>query len=97
MHGNSWHDEFQNLPLHAHVQDLVRTFQQMSREKVNALLARTARAAIRGEFEPFKTSSLFDSTAQNPARLGDEPQRLQELVKETTPRTESDEAVQEAA
>jgi predicted aldo/keto reductase-like oxidoreductase len=71
--------------------EAARTYQPMSQAKVNALLARTARAAARGEFEPFKTSSLFDSTAQNPSWLGDEPQRLQDLFKETTPRTDSGE------
>ena len=32
------------------------------------------------EFEPFKTSSVFDSTAQNPAWLGEEPERLRALM-----------------
>jgi hypothetical protein len=30
----------------------------------------------------FKTTSLFDGTAQNPAWLGDEPERLQAMVGE---------------
>jgi len=63
--------------------EAVRTYEPMSHAQVNALLARTARAAKHGEFEPFKTSSIFDSTAQNPAWLGEEPQRLQNLVQET--------------
>lgn len=71
--------------------ETARTFKPMSQAKVNALLARTGRAAERGEFEPFKTSSLFDSTAQNPSWLGDESQRLQDLLKDTTPRTDSGE------
>jgi hypothetical protein len=71
--------------------EVASTYEPMSQAQVNALLARTARAAARGEFEPFKTSSLFDSTAQNPSWLGDEPQRLQDLLKETTPRTDSGE------
>ena len=37
-------------------------------------------ARSRGEFELFKTSSIFDSTAKNPAWLGEEPERLQRLV-----------------
>jgi len=41
----------------------VRTFQPMNDEQVRSLLA--AEAASRGEFEPFKTSSIFDGTAQN--------------------------------
>jgi aryl-alcohol dehydrogenase-like predicted oxidoreductase len=60
--------------------DVARTFQPMTREEVAALLAKTERAAARGEFEPFKTSSIFDGTAQHAAWLGDEPQRLQQLM-----------------
>jgi predicted aldo/keto reductase-like oxidoreductase len=70
--------------------EAARSFRPMSQVQINALLARTERAAARGEFEPFKTSSLFDSTAQNPAWLGDEPQRIQNLLKETTPRSEAE-------
>lgn len=60
--------------------DAARTFRPMPQDRVAALLSKTARAAARGEFEPFKTSSLFDGTAQNPEWLGEEPQRLQGLV-----------------
>lgn len=61
--------------------EAIRTYKPMSQEEVDALLSRTALAAARGRFEPFKTSSLFDSTAQNPAWLGEEPQQLQDLLK----------------
>jgi hypothetical protein len=37
-------------------------------------------AASRGEFELFKTTSNFDSTATNPAWLGEEPERVQQLM-----------------
>lgn len=60
--------------------EAVRTFQPMDAALVQSLLAKTAEAASRGEFEPFKTSSIFDSTAQNPDWLGEEPQRLQQLM-----------------
>jgi predicted aldo/keto reductase-like oxidoreductase len=60
--------------------EAVRTFQPMDEEQVRSLLAKTAKAASRGEFEPFKTSSIFDSTAQNPDWLGEEPQRIQKLM-----------------
>jgi len=60
--------------------DAARTFRPLSEAEVTAILAKTAAAAARGEFEPFKTSSIFDGTAQNPAWLGDEPQRLQNLM-----------------
>jgi hypothetical protein len=35
-----------------------------------ALLARTAPQAMDGRWELFKTSAIFDSTAQNPKWLG---------------------------
>jgi aryl-alcohol dehydrogenase-like predicted oxidoreductase len=57
-------------------------FRPMADAEVSALLAKTADAARSGEFEPFKTSSIFDGTAQNPAWLGEEPQRLQSLMPE---------------
>ncbi|MBD2447135.1 aldo/keto reductase [Nostoc sp. FACHB-152] len=58
----------------------VQTFQPMTDSQVQALLAKTAAAGARGEFEPFKTSSIFDGTAQHPNWLGEEPQRLQQLM-----------------
>jgi aryl-alcohol dehydrogenase-like predicted oxidoreductase len=60
--------------------EAVRTFRPMSGEEQRALLSKTAVAAARGEFEPFKTTSIFDSTAQNPEWLGKEPKRLQQLM-----------------
>lgn len=60
--------------------EAVRTFRPMSDEEVQSLLAKTAEAAARGEFEPFKTTSIFDGTAQNPEWLGEEPQRVQQLM-----------------
>ena len=60
--------------------EAVSTFQPMTDQQVEALLAKTAEAGAKGEFEPFKTSSIFDGTAQHPAWLGEEPQRLQQLM-----------------
>ena len=57
--------------------EVARNFQPMTDFEKTALLAKTAQAAARGEFEPFKTSSIFDGTAQHPSWLGDEPQRVQ--------------------
>jgi aryl-alcohol dehydrogenase-like predicted oxidoreductase len=56
--------------------EAVRTFHPLSEEQVTSLLARTAPAASSGEFEPFKTTSVFDGTAQHPEWLGDEPERV---------------------
>lgn len=60
--------------------EAVRTFQPMNDDRLRSLLAKTASLASRGLFEPFKTSSIYDGTAQNPAWLVEEPQRLQELM-----------------
>jgi aryl-alcohol dehydrogenase-like predicted oxidoreductase len=60
--------------------EAARTFRPFSDAELAALLSKTAMAAARGEYEPFKTSSIFDGTAKNPAWLGDEPQRLQNLL-----------------
>jgi predicted aldo/keto reductase-like oxidoreductase len=68
--------------------EAVRTFKPLSQAQVGKLLAKTAEAASRGEFEPFKTSSLFDGTAENPKWLGEVPERLQELLKDTTSQQE---------
>jgi hypothetical protein len=56
------------------------SFQPLSDEERDALLAKTRDAAAKGQFEPFKNSSIFDATATNPAWLGDEPQEIRELV-----------------
>ncbi|MBD1909444.1 MULTISPECIES: aldo/keto reductase [unclassified Leptolyngbya] len=60
--------------------EAIHAFQPMTDEQVQALLAKTAEAGAHGEFEPFKTSSIFDGTAQNPDWLGEEPERLQQLM-----------------
>jgi len=52
--------------------EAIRTFRRFSGEEVEELLSRTAPLASAGEFEPFKTTSLFDGTAQNPEWLGTE-------------------------
>jgi hypothetical protein len=62
--------------------DAERTFRPMPDAQTNALLARTVDVASRGEFEPFKTSSIFDSRATHPEWLGDEPRRLRDLMPE---------------
>jgi len=61
--------------------EAVRTFKPWTEQELNALLAKTERAAARGEFEPFKTSSVYDATALNPSFLGPEPEHLQALTR----------------
>jgi aryl-alcohol dehydrogenase-like predicted oxidoreductase len=58
----------------------VESFHPLSNAGLEALLAKTRDAAARGQFEPFKTSSIFDSTAENPDWLGEEPREIRELM-----------------
>jgi hypothetical protein len=60
--------------------EAVRTFHPMSDKEVRSLLSKTAEAAAHGVFEPFKTTSIFDGTAQYPEWLGEEPQHVQQLM-----------------
>lgn len=60
--------------------EVIRTFQPLSDAERQALLAKTSRAAMRGEFELFKTTSIFDATALNPSWLGEEPPRVQQVM-----------------
>ncbi len=50
--------------------EAARTFQPMTPAQVTALLDRTRQAALKGQFEHYKTTPQNDSTAQNPAWLG---------------------------
>jgi aryl-alcohol dehydrogenase-like predicted oxidoreductase len=59
---------------------VMRTFRPMTPVEMQALLARTKTAAARGEFELFKTTSIFDSTATHPDWLGEEPARVREMM-----------------
>jgi hypothetical protein len=49
---------------------VARSFKPLTRAQKTALLARTRAVAMTGDYEPFKTSSMFDGTAKNPAWLG---------------------------
>jgi aryl-alcohol dehydrogenase-like predicted oxidoreductase len=50
--------------------DAARSFKPMSQEEVAQLLAKTAPAAAKGEYELYKTTHNFDGTFQNPQWLG---------------------------
>jgi aryl-alcohol dehydrogenase-like predicted oxidoreductase len=58
----------------------IDTFQPLGEGEIRAILAKTANSANTGEFELFKTTSVYDGTAQNPAWLGEEPERFQASV-----------------
>jgi aryl-alcohol dehydrogenase-like predicted oxidoreductase len=55
--------------------EAIRTFRPFGKDEIDQLLAKTETAAAAGRFEPFKTTAIFDATAQNPQWLG-EPERL---------------------
>jgi aryl-alcohol dehydrogenase-like predicted oxidoreductase len=60
--------------------DAARTFRSLTGEQVNTLLAKTAACAAMGRFEPFKVSSIYDGTAQNPQWLGEETFQIDQLM-----------------
>jgi predicted aldo/keto reductase-like oxidoreductase len=59
-----------SLPILQQALDAARSFRAMSKEEVAQLLAKTASAAGKGEFELYKTTHNFDGTYQNPQWLG---------------------------
>ena len=46
------------------------TYSKLSKTDIAAMLQRTASAAADGRYEPFKTTSGFDSTARHPEWMG---------------------------
>jgi len=59
-----------SLPILQQALDAARSFHPMDKEEVAQLLARTASAAGKGEYELYKTTHNFDGTYQNPQWLG---------------------------
>jgi aryl-alcohol dehydrogenase-like predicted oxidoreductase len=57
-----------------------RTFKPMTDDQVKSLLSKTATAAARGEYELFKTTSIYDGTALHPEWLGEEPPEVQRVI-----------------
>ena len=60
--------------------EVLRTFTPMTDAEVEQLLAKSKAPARDGEYEPFKTSSVYDSTAAHPMWLGEEPDHVKALV-----------------
>jgi hypothetical protein len=56
-------------------------FKPLAPEQVAAILNKTAQAAARGEYELFKTTAHFDSTAEHPQWLGGETEQVEKLAK----------------
>jgi predicted aldo/keto reductase-like oxidoreductase len=50
--------------------EATKTFRPLSQQALADLRQRTQQAAVKGEFELYKTSSHFDGTAHNPSFLG---------------------------
>jgi uncharacterized protein len=59
-----------SLPILQQALKAARSFQPLSASEVEALLAKTAKAAEAGQFELYKTSHQFDGTYANPQWLG---------------------------
>lgn len=60
--------------------EALKTFKPLTKKAEKEILDKTKKAASNGEFEPFKTTSIFDGTAQNIEWLGEEPKRIQNLM-----------------
>ena len=59
-----------SLPILEQALEAARSFSPMTEAERSALLARTAKAAESGKFEPYKTTRQFDMTDFNPHWLG---------------------------
>jgi len=60
--------------------DVAKNFKPMSEQETAALLNKTRNAAQAGQFELFKTSAHFDSTAHHPEWLGGQVPSVTELA-----------------
>jgi predicted aldo/keto reductase-like oxidoreductase len=60
--------------------DAAATFKLMNEQQVAALLARTKKVAESGQYELFKTSAHFDSTAHHPEWLGGQSPHVDQLA-----------------
>jgi predicted aldo/keto reductase-like oxidoreductase len=58
----------------------VKSFRVLDDRQLTALLSKTQQAASNGEYELFKTSSHFDSTARHPDWLGPDRAPVQKLA-----------------
>ncbi|HEV7676425.1 MAG TPA: aldo/keto reductase [Candidatus Angelobacter sp.] len=59
---------------------VAKDFKPMSKEEIAALLAKTETVAAKGEYELFKTSAHFDSTAHHPEWLGGQAPHVDKLA-----------------
>jgi aryl-alcohol dehydrogenase-like predicted oxidoreductase len=59
---------------------VARDFKPMDQQEMTAVLNKTLRASKAGEYELFKTTSHFDSTAQHPEWLGTDSAKTKQLA-----------------
>ena len=59
---------------------VAKTFKPMDQAQVSALLAKTAKLAQSGQYELFKTSAHFDSTAHHPEWLGGQSPQVDQMA-----------------
>ncbi len=59
---------------------VAKSFRPLGEAQMVELLSRTQGAAAKGEYELFKTSSVFDTTAKHPDFLGGHTTRVRELM-----------------
>ncbi len=57
-----------------------KTFKPMHAQQLSALLSKTQQVALNGEYELFKTSSHFDTTARHPDWLGSDSPAIQKIA-----------------
>lgn len=60
--------------------EAAKTFHPMNQEEVAELLSKTEKLAAQGQYELFKTSAHFDSTAHHPEWLGGQSPRVTSLA-----------------
>ena len=69
-----------SMPILEQAFEAARTFHPMTEQQLTALLRKTAALAVQGQFELFKTSAHFDSTAHHPEWLGGQSPHVSQLA-----------------
>jgi predicted aldo/keto reductase-like oxidoreductase len=59
-----------SMPILEQALAVIRNFAPMSNKERSALLAKTAKAAEQGKYEPYKTTETYDATTHNPNWMG---------------------------
>jgi predicted aldo/keto reductase-like oxidoreductase len=59
-----------SMPILEQALAVIRNFAPMNNKERSALLAKTAKAAEQGKYEPYKTTDTYDATTHNPNWMG---------------------------